>query len=85
MKYGERYELLKSIPKDYCDGYNPEDYYKIEYEYNEWASLKGIKSAKSIKFSQIQVINATPQKRCLAYKKSPEKKRGKRLPSLWGG
>lgn len=35
MKYGERYELLKSIPKDYCDGYNPEDYYKIEYEYNE--------------------------------------------------
>jgi len=35
--------------------------------------------------AQIQVINATPQKRCLAYKKSPEKKRGKRLPSLWGG
>ena len=35
MKYGERYELLKSIPKDYCDEYNPEDYYKIEYEYNE--------------------------------------------------
>ena len=35
MKYVERYELLKNIPKDYCDGYNPEDYYKIEYEYNE--------------------------------------------------
>ncbi len=34
-KYVERYELLKNIPKDYCDGYNPEDYYKIEYEYNE--------------------------------------------------
>lgn len=34
-KYVERYELLKNIPKDYCDGYNPEDYYKIEYDYNE--------------------------------------------------
>ena len=34
-KYVERYELLKNIPKDYCGGYNPEDYYKIEYEYNE--------------------------------------------------
>ena len=34
-KYVERYEFLKNIPKDYCGGYNPEDYYKIEYEYNE--------------------------------------------------
>lgn len=34
-KYVERYELLKNIPKGYCDGYNPEDYYKIEYDYNE--------------------------------------------------
>lgn len=33
--YIERYEILKNIPKDYCDGYNPEDYYKIEYEYND--------------------------------------------------
>ena len=34
-KYVEKYELLRNIPKGYCDGYNPEDYYKIEYEYNE--------------------------------------------------
>lgn len=34
-KYVERYEFLKNIPKNYCGGYNPEDYYKIEYEYNE--------------------------------------------------
>lgn len=34
-RYIERYEILKNIPKDYCDGYNPEDYYKIEYEYND--------------------------------------------------
>ena len=34
-KYVERYELLKNIPKDYCGGYNPGEYYKIEYEYNE--------------------------------------------------
>lgn len=34
-KYVERYEFLKNIPKDYCGGYNPEDYYKIEYDYNE--------------------------------------------------
>lgn len=33
--YVERYELLKNIPKGYCDGYNPEDYYKIEYEYDD--------------------------------------------------
>lgn len=33
--YIERYENLKNIPKDYCDGYNPEDYYKIKYEYND--------------------------------------------------
>lgn len=33
--YIEKYEILKNIPKDYCDGYNPEDYYKIEYEYND--------------------------------------------------
>lgn len=34
--YVERYELLKNIPKNYCDGYNPEDYYKkIRFEYND--------------------------------------------------
>ena len=34
--YVETYELLKNIPKHYCDGYNPEDYYpKIKFEYND--------------------------------------------------
>ena len=34
--YVETYELLKNIPKYYCDGYNPEDYYpKIKFEYND--------------------------------------------------
>ena len=34
--YVERYELLKNIPKNYCDKYNPEDYYKkIRFEYND--------------------------------------------------
>lgn len=34
--YVERYELLKNIPKNYCDRYNPEDYYKkIRFEYND--------------------------------------------------
>lgn len=35
-RYVETYELLKNIPKYYCDGYNPEDYYpKIKFEYND--------------------------------------------------
>lgn len=33
--YIERYELLRNIPKDYCDGYNPADYYKMRYEYDD--------------------------------------------------
>ena len=34
--YVETYELLKNIPKYYCDGYNPEDYYpKIKFGYND--------------------------------------------------
>lgn len=33
--YIEKYELLKNIPKDYCDGYNPADYYKMRYEYDD--------------------------------------------------
>lgn len=34
--YVERYELLKNIPKNYCDEYNPEDYYKkIRFEYDD--------------------------------------------------
>ncbi|MFC2414143.1 MAG: hypothetical protein ACFNQF_09125 [Bacteroides sp.] len=33
---------------------------------------------------QIQVINATPQKGCLAYKKSPEAKRRKTPPFSLG-
>ena len=34
--YVERYELLKNIPKNHCDGYNPEYYYKkIRFEYND--------------------------------------------------
>jgi hypothetical protein len=34
--YVERYELLKNIPKNYCDKYNPEYYYeKIRFEYND--------------------------------------------------
>lgn len=34
--YVERYELLENIPKNYCDGYNPGDYYKkIRFEYND--------------------------------------------------
>ena len=35
-RYVETYELLKNIPKYYCDGYNPEDYYpKIKFEYSD--------------------------------------------------
>ena len=35
-RYVETYEFLKNIPKYYCDGYNPEDYYpKIKFEYND--------------------------------------------------
>ena len=34
--YVERYELLKHIPKNYFDEYNPEDYYKKNgFEYND--------------------------------------------------
>ncbi len=34
--YVERYELLKNIPKNYCDKYDPEYYYKkIRFEYND--------------------------------------------------
>ena len=32
--YIERYELLRNISKDYCDGYNLADYYKMRYDYD---------------------------------------------------
>ncbi|MGE0637939.1 MAG: putative phage abortive infection protein [Bacteroidia bacterium] len=31
-----KYELLKNIPKNYCDGYEPSDYFKILYEDDEY-------------------------------------------------
>lgn len=30
--YVIRYELIKNIPKDYCDGFNPKDYFLMKYE-----------------------------------------------------
>lgn len=34
-RYIERYELIKNLPKMYCDGVKPEDYYDIIYEDDE--------------------------------------------------
>ena len=33
--YIKNYELLKNIPKDYCDGFDPKDYFPMTYEYEE--------------------------------------------------
>ena len=30
-----RYEFVKNLPKDYCDGFNPKDFFPMEYEYEE--------------------------------------------------
>lgn len=35
-RFIEKYEFLKNIPKDYCDGYYPEKYYPMKYEYEEY-------------------------------------------------
>lgn len=35
-KYIVKYEFLSNIPKDYCDGYSPEKYFPMEYEYEEY-------------------------------------------------
>lgn len=32
----EKYEFLKNIPKDYCDGYSPEKYFPMKYEHEEY-------------------------------------------------
>lgn len=37
--YIARYELLRNIPKDYCDGYDPADYYKMRYEYVDYEDI----------------------------------------------
>ncbi|MAK30342.1 putative phage abortive infection protein [Acinetobacter sp.] len=34
-QYIEKYELLKNIPFEYCDGYNPKDFFNITYEEEE--------------------------------------------------
>lgn len=33
--YVIKYELIKNIPKDYCDGIEPKEYYDIVYEHEE--------------------------------------------------
>ncbi len=30
-----KYRLIKNIPKDYCDGFDPKDYFSMTYEYEE--------------------------------------------------
>ena len=30
-----KYELIKNIPEDYCDGFDPKDYFKMTYEHEE--------------------------------------------------
>lgn len=30
-----KYQLLRNLPHDYCDGYNPKDYFNIPYEEDE--------------------------------------------------
>lgn len=30
-----KYQLLTNLPHDYCDGYNPKDYFNIQYEEDE--------------------------------------------------
>lgn len=32
----EKYEFLKNIPKDYCDGYSPDKYFPMKYEHEEY-------------------------------------------------
>lgn len=34
-KYILRYEFIKNLPKNYCDGFKPKDFFPIEYEYEE--------------------------------------------------
>lgn len=54
--YVTKYSLLKNIPFDYLDGYNPKDYFEMTYEYEELESknqfkdkpLPIIKSSKRI-------------------------------------
>lgn len=33
--YITKYELLTNLPHDYCDGYNPKDYFNMSYEEDE--------------------------------------------------
>ena len=35
-KYITKYELIKNIPHDYCDGYTPNDYFPMKYEDDEY-------------------------------------------------
>ncbi|WP_139316514.1 putative phage abortive infection protein [Algoriphagus marinus] len=35
-RYVNKYEFLKNIPKDYCDGYSPKKFFPMEYEYEEY-------------------------------------------------
>ncbi|MEO4005016.1 putative phage abortive infection protein [Flavobacterium sp. CAU 1735] len=34
--YITKYEFLRNIPKDYCDGYDPKQYFPMIYEYEEY-------------------------------------------------
>ncbi|WP_420590687.1 putative phage abortive infection protein [Bacterioplanoides sp.] len=38
--YITEYELLTNLPHDYCDGYNPSDYFEISYEEDEIGNWK---------------------------------------------
>lgn len=33
--YVERYQLLTNLPRDYCDGFDPAEFYKIHFEEDE--------------------------------------------------
>lgn len=34
-KYFEKYDILKNLPKGYCDGYDPKDFYAVKFDYDE--------------------------------------------------
>ncbi len=34
--YVVRYELIKNLPKDYCDDYDPKEYFDMTYEFDEY-------------------------------------------------
>jgi uncharacterized membrane protein len=36
MQYVTKYELLKNLPKDYCEDYDPKKYFPMDYEFDEY-------------------------------------------------